>query len=205
MWIPAVPDSRQWMCGIGVQDVHPGQKDSSKQQPHSAKPIPLLGRKDQQQQLCQPLGSVPVLAMQYFFCFLLKICESASSLSCPCRLTERKCVFVHILAFPSWVLHHLILDFFFPHCSYYFLFQAFSDVLALSYFHGFIPHSQTVLDNALGLVLHWETHPGPAGSIPSPSVSIKEKHLRCSSRALLEKIPLSSRQTTRTGVRTSKM
>lgn len=114
MWIPAVPDSRQWMCGIGVQDVHPGQKDSSKQQPHSAKPIPLLGRKDQQQQFCQPLGSVPVLAMQYFFCFLLKICKSASSLSCPCRLTDRKCVFVHILAFPSWVLHHLILDFFSP-------------------------------------------------------------------------------------------
>lgn len=140
-----------------------------------------------------------------FFCFLLKICESASSLSCPFQLTDRKCIFVHILAFPSWVLHHLILDFFFPHCSYYFLFQAFSDVLALSYFHGFIPHSQTVLDNALGLVLHWETHPGPAGSIPSPSVSIKEKHLRCSSRAVLEKIPLSSRQTTRTGVRTSKM
>ncbi|KAL2302707.1 hypothetical protein Nmel_010150, partial [Mimus melanotis] len=76
------------------------------------------------------------------------------------------------------------------------------DVLALSYFHGFIPHSQTLLDNALGLVLHWETHPEPAGSIPSASVSIKGKHLRCSSRAVLEKIPLSSRQTTSTGVRT---
>ncbi|XP_005048897.1 PREDICTED: uncharacterized protein LOC101820816 [Ficedula albicollis] len=65
--------------------------------------------------------------------------------------------------------------------------------------------TETLLDNALGLVLHWETHPGAAGSIPSPSVSIKGKHLRCSSRAVLEKIPLSSRQTTSTGVRTSKM
>lgn len=92
----------------------PCPKDSSKQQPHSAKPISLLRRKGQQQQLCQSLGSVLVLAMQYFFCFPLKNCETASSLSCPCRLTDRKCVFLHILAFASWVLHHLILDFFPP-------------------------------------------------------------------------------------------
>lgn len=151
------------------------------------------------------LGFSPCAGYAIFFCFPLKNCETASSLSCPCRLTNRKCVFLHILAFASWVLHHLILDFFSSHCSYYFLFQAFSDVLALSYFHGFIPHSQTVLDNALCLVLDWKIHPGPAGSIPSPSVSIKEKHLSCSSRAVLEKIPLSSKQTTRAGVRTSKM
>lgn len=139
------------MCGIGVQGVTLPKRT---QQPRSAKPIYLLRRKDQQQQLCQPLGSVLVLAVQYFFCFPLKNCKTASSLSSPCRLTDRKCVFLHILAFPSWVLHHLIHDFFFPHCSYYFLFQAFSDVLALSYFHGFIPHSQTLLDNAWGLVLY---------------------------------------------------
>lgn len=153
------------------------------------------------------LGSVLVLAVQYFFCFPLKNCETASSLSCPWRLTDRKCVFLHILAFPSWVLYHLIRDFVFfpPHCSCYFLFQAFSDVFTLSYFHGFIPHSQTLLDNASGLVLHWEIHPGPARSILSPSVSRKEKHLRCSSRAVLEKIPVSSKQTARNGVRTSKM
>lgn len=165
--IPAVPDSRERMCGMGVQDVTL-PKGSSKQQPHSAKPISLLRRKGQQQQLCQPSGSVLMLAMQYFFCFPLKNCETASSLSCPCRVTDRKmCISSH----PCFSLMGFTSFTWFPptNCSYYFLFQAFSDVLALSYFHGFIPHSQTVLDNALGLVLHWETRPGPAGSIPSPS------------------------------------
>ena len=68
----------------------------------------------------------------HLFCFLFKNCDSASSLSCSCRLTDRKNVFAHILALPSWVVHHLTPDFFFfPRHSSCFLFQAFSDVLAL--------------------------------------------------------------------------
>lgn len=100
------------MCGMGVQDVTlpkgliqaaaPQCKahfSSEKERPATAA-LPVL-------------GFSPCAGYAIFFCFPLKNCETASSLSCPCRLTDRKCVFLHILAFASWVLHHLILDFFF--------------------------------------------------------------------------------------------
>lgn len=117
MLIPVIPDWRQWLCGIGVQDgtlpkrTHPSSSpflswEGKTSNNSSASPWV--------QSMCWAHFYFFFLQnMQYFFCFLLENCESASSLSCPCRLTDRKCVFLHILAFPSWVLHHLNIWFFF--------------------------------------------------------------------------------------------
>lgn len=157
------------MCGIAVQDVTLPKKTHPSSSPTVQSPFIFWQEKTSNNSSTSPWVQSLCWLCNIFFCFPHKNCETASFLSCPCRLTDRKCVFSTSLLFLCGFYIFWYMIFCSPHCIYYFLFQAFSDVLALSYFHGFIPHSQTLVDNASGLVLNWEIHPGPAGSTPSPS------------------------------------
>lgn len=195
----------QRACGLQL-GCSPAQRTLQPSRSHAVQSpfAPLLGEKPIKaawvQSSCLPLN--------HFFCFLLKNCESASSLSCCCRLADRKSVFARNLALSFMDLTSFGTDFLFPHHSLYFLFQAFSAALALFISVVSFPwkgHCQITPRSGCCIGKLDLFH--PAGSIPSRSTSTGEKLLRCWSRAVMlynRENPF-VQQTATTRVRTSKM